>query len=202
MREMEEVQVVAQRVHADYQSSQHQLGLAEDKVNELHKTAKKQSEQLERQLREQGSLTQQILELQHQVTLIRQSSAPPVQEQNATAIDMSHVMKEMQSLRNELALMKRAPSVSYPVAVPMTPDASFPAFPIAQPASLGSVSACAGFASLPKAPPPIEKPGRQDRRPLSLSISIFLYLYISLYISLYLYKSLYISIYLYISLNK
>ena len=75
------------------------LGLAEDKVNELHKTAKKQSEQLERQLREQGSLTQQILELQHQVTLIRQSSAPPVQEQNATAIDMSHVMKEMQSLR-------------------------------------------------------------------------------------------------------
>ena len=46
-REMEEVQMVAQRVHDDYQSSQHQLGLAQDRVNELLGIVSNQADQLE-----------------------------------------------------------------------------------------------------------------------------------------------------------
>lgn len=74
-----------------------------------------------------------VLDLQHQVTLLRQStSTPPAQDQNATVIDMSPIMREVQSLRNELSLMKQAPSLSYP------------AHPMAKPASPAQ-SACAGF---------------------------------------------------------
>ena len=121
---MEEVQLVAQRVHDDSQSSQHQLGVAESRVNELLMTVSQQAEQLEAQRREQTGMTQMILELQHQVTLLRQSSTP-AQDQNATAIDMSPIMKEMQSRRNELALMKQTPSLNYPV-FPMTRSVSNP----------------------------------------------------------------------------
>ena len=109
-KELEEVQRVAQRAHDECQVSQHQLNLANDRVNELLQTIGHQSDELERQRREHSGLTQQILELQHQVTLIRQSSSIPVQDQNATVIDMSPIMKdfkEVQSLRNELALMRQ-----------------------------------------------------------------------------------------------
>lgn len=132
-REMEEVQIVAQRVHDDYQSSQHQLGLAQDRVNELLGIVSNQADQLEHQRKEHTGLTQMVLDLQHQVTLLRQStSTPPAQDQNATVIDMSPIMREVQSLRNELSLMKQAPSLSYP------------AHPMAKPASPAQ-SACAGF---------------------------------------------------------
>ena len=142
---MEEVQLVAQRVHDDSQSSQHQLGVAESRVNELLMTVSQQAEPLEAQRREQTGMTQMILELQHQVTLLRQSSTP-AQDQNATAIDMSPIMKEMQSLRNELALMKQTPSLNYPV-FPMTRSAS------------PTQSACAG---IPHESPqlPIQKSGQ------------------------------------------
>ena len=64
---------------------------------------------------------------------LRQStSTPPAQDQNATGIDMSPIMREVQSLRNELSLMKQAPSLSCP------------AHPMAKPASPAQ-SACAGF---------------------------------------------------------
>ena len=132
-REMEEVQMVAQRVHDDYQSSQHQLGLAQDRVNELLGIVSNQADQLEHQRKEHTGLTQMVLDLQHQVTLLRQStSTPPAQDQNATGIDMSPIMREVQSLRNELSLMKQSPSLSYP------------AHPMAKPASPAQ-SACAGF---------------------------------------------------------
>ena len=49
---MEEVQIVAQRVHDDYQSSQHQLGLAQDRVNELLGIVSNQADQLEHQRKE------------------------------------------------------------------------------------------------------------------------------------------------------
>lgn len=159
-KELEEVQRVAQRVHDDYQASQNQLGIANDKINELLHTIGRQSEDLERQRKEQSGLTQQVLELQHQVTLIRQSASPsPVQKQNATVIDMSPVMKEVQSLRNELSLLRKEPQSHFPIAVAMTTNASLPTFPAAQPIS-PAASACAGFPDVPI--PHVRKPGQDS----------------------------------------
>ena len=117
-------------------------------MNELLQTVAKQSEQLERQRQEQTGMTQQILELQHQVTLLRQSSTSPAPDQNATVIDMSPIMKEVQSLRKEMSLMRQNSHVTYPATIPMTPNASIPAFPIARPSS-PAASACAGFIGTP-----------------------------------------------------
>ena len=100
-------------------------------------------------------MTQQILDLQHQVTLIRQSSSIPVQDQNATVIDMCPIMKEVQSLRNELALMRQEPQGCFPIVVALTPNASLPAFPAAKPIS-PAASACAGFSG-----PPMPRSGNQ-----------------------------------------
>ena len=57
-KELEEVQRVAQRVHDDYQVSQNQSSMANDKINELLHTIGRQSEDLERQRKERSGLTQ------------------------------------------------------------------------------------------------------------------------------------------------